>query len=126
MSDDDDVLRESLKRILRSRGASSKHQLARASAARTLARLQGEKPEPPAPRKPHDDADAMAQVCEAYVPNFRQQRDDDEFADPMRDLAAQLQLGGCMADERIWAWLPACPPDVAEAEREILDALDRL
>jgi len=46
------ALPKGLRAVLNSRGSGSKHNLARASAARTLARLAGEAPAPPAPRKP--------------------------------------------------------------------------
>jgi hypothetical protein len=122
---DREAIRRGLRAVLRSRGSGSKHQLARASAGRTLARLQGDKPEPPERRKPTDAEDAMAMVVEAFCPDYRQVIEDPlQDADPMRDLDGALQ--GADVDPVLWSWLPCCPEDVAEAEREVMAAARRL
>jgi hypothetical protein len=133
MSDDRDLdaLRKGLRSILNGRGSTSKHALAKASAARTLARLHGEQPEPPAKPRPENAEQEMAQIIEPYCPDFRKLRGM-PLQDPMRDLdAAELirQAGGEPIDPALWRWLPRSVEPVEtlyRAEREILAAAERL
>jgi hypothetical protein len=128
MTDDQDLdkkaLRRGLRAVLNSRGSGSNHQLARASAARTLARLDGQQPAAPAARKPKDREDELWMVVEKHVPDVRKLVAAESDPDCMRDLDAALQ--GWNGDPVIWSWCPCCPENIAEAERDILDAAGRL
>ena len=126
---DADAIRKGLRSVLNSRGTGAKHALAKSSAARTLARLQGDRPEPPARPRPENAEQEMAMIVTVFCPDYRKLRDEPQ-QDPMRDLEGheQLRLAGKprSLDPLVWSWLPYAPGDVDLAERTIMDAAKRL
>jgi hypothetical protein len=91
----------------------------RMRALETLQRLRPPEPEPT------DALGAMESLVARLCPEPPELRGSPP--DPMRDMDAAEQLGWRRdVDPAIWTWLPSCPPNVAQAEREVLQAMRRL